>query len=223
MPKFNMSSAEATALANYFAAVDNAEYPYDLAPQRLDSELAARARAYAAALQEAGVPAPDGRTWAQEPNSVLIQRRFEDALNIVVDGNYCVKCHNVADFQAPGRDRAKAPNLSDVYRRLKPDFVRRWIAQPNMILPYTSMPVNVKFEPDKPFQGGVSQELYHGTSTQQVDALVDLLMNYDQFSRSSRKVADLVKPVTVPAEGAAPAEGTAPAATGPAATGNSGE
>jgi hypothetical protein len=218
MPKFNMSSREATDLANYFAAVDSSNYPYELAPQRLDSELAARARAYAETLQAANVPPPDGVPWAEQPSSVLVQRRFDDALQIVVDGNYCVKCHNVADYRVPGRERAKAPNLTDVYRRLKPDYLRRWIAQPNMILPYTSMPVNVKYDPAAPFQGGVSQDLYHGTSTEQVDALVDLLMNYDQFSRSSRKVAELVKPATVPAEGQTPAGG-APAA----ATGNSGE
>lgn len=217
MPKFNMSSSEATALASYFAAVDNADYPYELAPQRLDSELAARARAYAQTLAAANVAPPDGVAWDKQPTQTLIDRRFQDALNIVVDGNYCVKCHNVADYRVPGRDRAKAPNLSDVYRRFKPDYVRRWIAQPNMILPYTSMPINVKYDPAAPFQGGVSQDLYHGTSTEQVDALVDLLMNYDQFSRSSRKVAELVKPATVPAEG------TPPAGEAPAATGNSGE
>ena len=29
MPKFNMSSAEATALVNYFGARDGASYPYE--------------------------------------------------------------------------------------------------------------------------------------------------------------------------------------------------
>jgi hypothetical protein len=210
MPKFNMTSDEATALVNYFAAVDNADYPYKLAPQRLDSELAARARSYAEALDKAGVPSPQGR-WTQQPVEALIQRRFDDAMQIVVDGNYCVKCHNVAEYQPPGRERAKAPNLTDVYRRMRPDYVRRWIAKPSAILPYTSMPENIKYEPDKPFQGGVSQDLYHGTSTEQVDGLVDLLMNYDHYARASRKVADMVKPATMPPTGT------------PAATGNSGE
>jgi hypothetical protein len=117
----------------------------------------------------------------------------------------------------PARDRAKAPNLADVYRRFRPDYLRRWIAQPAMILPYTPMPVNVKYEPGKPFLGGVSQDLYHGTSIEQVDGLVDLLMNYDQFARSSRKIAGLVKPATIPPEGAPPAGGTTPA-TGSAPT-----
>jgi hypothetical protein len=228
MPKFNMTSAEATALVNYFAAVDNADYPYELAPQRLDSELTAKAYAYAQELDKAGVESPGGQPWTRQPIETLLQRRFDDALNIVVDGNYCVKCHNVADFQAPGRDRAKAPNLADVYRRFRPDYLRRWIAQPAMVLPYTPMPVNVKYEPGKPFLGGVSQDLYHGTSIDQVDGLVDLLMNYDQYARSSRKIAGMVKPATIPPEGAPPAGGAAPTTGGPttggpAASGNPGE
>ncbi|MEX2175973.1 MAG: hypothetical protein WD872_16545 [Pirellulaceae bacterium] len=231
MPKFNMSSDEATALVNYFAAVDNAKYPYQLSPRRLDSQMAAEARDYAAALEAAGEMPAEGGAWSEQSPSELLARRYDDAMQIVVDGNYCVKCHQVGDFEPQGRDRAKAPNLADVYRRFKPEFLRRWIAQPNMILPYTSMPVNVKYDPALPFEGGVSQELYHGTSTEQVDALVDLLMNYDQYSRQSRKIADMVKPVAVPIEGA-PAEGApagdapaeaAPATEAPAATGSSGE
>ncbi|MCI0362177.1 MAG: hypothetical protein L0211_27155 [Planctomycetaceae bacterium] len=225
MPKFNMTSDEATSLANYFAAVDNANFPHELSTQRLESELAAKARDYGRALDQAGVSAPDGQSWSKQPIDSLIDRRFDDAMQIVVDGNYCVKCHKVGDFQPTGRDRAKAPQLTEVYRRLKPDFLRRWIAKPNSILPYTSMPENVKYEPEKPFQGGVSQNLYHGTSTEQVDALVDLLMNYDTYARRGRRVAEMVKPATVPAEGTtpaestAPAEGTAPATGAPSATG----
>jgi hypothetical protein len=211
MPKFNMTSDEATKLVNYFAAVDNADFPFQLSPQRLSSELAAQAKAYGRSLDEAGVAAPEG-TWAEQPTEALVARRFEDALKIVVDGNYCVKCHLVSDFEPTGSNRGKAPNLADVYRRLRPDYTRRWIAQPNAILPYTSMPVNIKYDPAAPHLGGVSQDLYHGTSIEQVDGLVDLLMNFDAFSRESRRIADLVKPATAPAEGAAPADGTAPTA-----------
>src|SRR5690606_36727388 len=45
MPRFNMSDEEARALANYFAAVDGAEYPYQPIPQQqppyLDEQLVA--------------------------------------------------------------------------------------------------------------------------------------------------------------------------------------
>jgi hypothetical protein len=210
MPKFNMSSEEATALVDYFAAVDNADYPYQLNPERLESELASKAKTYARTLERANVEAPaEGGNWQQQPVDALIEKRYGDALNIVVSGDYCVKCHRVADFTPSGSIRAQAPNLADVYRRFKPTYLRDWIANPKMILPYTPMPVNIAYDPTAPYLGTkVNQDLYHGTSVEQVDALVDLLMNYDQFSRQSRKIAELVKPATLPAEG------TPPAATG---------
>ena len=98
-----------------------------------------------------------------------------------------------------------APNLADVYRRLRPEYVRNWIANPVMILPYTPMPVNVKYVASAPHKGGVSQDLYHGTSVEQVDALVDLLMNYDEFARERTSIRAL-----------APADASTP----PAAAGN---
>src|SRR5207244_7955128 len=47
MPRFNMSSSEATALANYFAAVDNADFPYAYSSGRDRSRLAAMEAEYA--------------------------------------------------------------------------------------------------------------------------------------------------------------------------------
>jgi hypothetical protein len=73
-----------------------------------------------------------------------------------------------------------------------------------MILPYTPMPVNVKYVASAPNKGGVSQDLYHGTSVEQVDALVDLLMNYDEFARENTSIKALV-PAMPPAASAAEA------------------
>ncbi len=42
MPKFNMSSDEATKLVNYFAAVDGVDYPYDFDPRTRESHLRKR-------------------------------------------------------------------------------------------------------------------------------------------------------------------------------------
>lgn len=203
MPKFNMSSAEATALVDYFAAVDNATWPYTHSQTRQTSRLAEEEARYLAKLEEAGKVGeapPPGSMW-----------RLDDALDIVTDGNYCVKCHIVADYSPTGSNRAKAPNLANVYRRLRPEYARDWIANPKMFLPYTSMPVNIPYDPDLPNLGGVKQELYHGTSIEQVDAVVDLLMNYDLYTRESKKIADRVTPAT-PMEGTPPAETTGEAA-----------
>src|SRR5690606_30353905 len=66
MPRFNMSSAEAAALVNYFAAKDAVDYPYEFDPRTRTQYLREQA--------------------AQRPN------RMEDALRLVTDSNYCVKC-----------------------------------------------------------------------------------------------------------------------------------
>ena len=131
--------------------------------------------------------------------------RFTDAMKIVTSQDYCVKCHIVGDYNPTSSDRAKAPDLARVYRRLRPDYLRRWIANPASILPYTAMPVNIKYDPDAPNLGtAVPQDLYHGNSVEQVDALVDLLMNFDRYARERSKIAPLVKPAksaTTPAAG----------------------
>ena len=183
MPKFNMSSKEAEEIAAYFAAKDNTNYPHEFQSRRRGDHLASADERY----QEV---AGEDRT------------RLNDAMKIVVNGNYCVKCHLVGDFVPKGSPRALAPNLAKVFERLRPDYVKRWIANPKMILPYTAMPVNVPYDPEAAQLGGVSQDLFVGTSEDQVDGLVDLLMNFDEYARRRAKIAPLVQePKTADATG----------------------
>lgn len=180
MPRFNMSPAEATSLVNYFAAAEGAEFPYAFQSRRQKEHLAEKEASYrqtASGKQSEGEP----------------RNRFHDAMRIVVNNNYCVKCHLVEDFAPTGSERAKAPNLAMTYRRLRPEYLRQWIANPKSILPYTSMPVNLPYDPDAPNLGGVSQDLYHGTSIDQVDGLVDLLMNFDEYAKERNSIVALVK------------------------------
>jgi cytochrome c2 len=170
MPKFNMSSAEATALANYFAAVENASYPYEFDQRTRRGHLASMER--------------------ENPN------HLDDALKIVTDNNYCVKCHLIGDFEPTGSDRAKGPALDDVANRLRPDYVHDWVANPKRFLPYTGMPVNIP--PDKP----VSQDLYKGDSHDQLNALVDLLMNFDRYAERQTSIRRMIKAPPPGAEGA---------------------
>ena len=179
MPKFNMSSDEATKLVNYFAAVDGVAYPYDFDPRTRQSH-----------LEQAEAEHPD---------------RMADALKIVVDNNYCVKCHLLGDFAPEGSDTAKAPQLDDVFKRLRPEYTLDWVANPKRILPYTGMPVNIP--PDKP----VSQDLYKGDSVQQLDAVVDLLLNYDRYLETKTSIKPLIKSQAPAAE----AEANASAAASP--------
>jgi cytochrome c551/c552 len=139
---------------------------------------------------------------------------LEGALKIVTNTNYCVKCHLVGDYTPPGSVKALAPQLERVHERLRPDYVHDWIANPKRFLPYTGMPVNIPY--DKP----VSQDLYAGTSEQQVDALTDLLMHFDLFAKRNLSLerflgqpAAVEPPAADAAEAAKPAKLAEPAAS----------
>jgi len=167
MPNFHMTSDEASKLVDYFAAKSSAGYPYEYNQRRRTDYLAGL---------EAGHPA-----------------LMNDAMKIVTDSNYCVKCHSVGDYQVKGAVRATAPNLDQVYRRLRPDYVNRWVANPQRILPYTGMPVNIPYDPTPPTFGGISQQLFPGPSTAQLEGVVSLLMNFDEYARRQTSVKGLVK------------------------------
>lgn len=155
-------------LVNYFAAMDNVDYPYDYD--------ARTGRDYLAALERA------------RPG------RMNDALNIVTDGQtYCVKCHSVGDYTPAGTPSALAPNLDRTYQRIRPGFLRDWLANPKRLLPYTVMPQN--FPRDNP----APQDLFQGTSREQLEAVVDLLLNYDRFMESKTSIKPLVREA-LPAE-----------------------
>ena len=196
MPKFNMTSDEATALVNYFAAHDNAKYPYEMTETRQDARLIRAEMEYRSLIPPSEI---------KEPNRSV---RYDHAMRIVVNNNYCVKCHQVGDYVPPGSARALAPNLADVYRRLRSGYVRNWVANPKMILPYTSMPVNIKYDESAPYHGGISQDLYRGNAEEQLEGLVDLLMNFDQYAKSNTQISDLVPPpmAAPPAAATPPAE-----------------
>lgn len=173
MPNFHMSSDEASKLVNYFAAISNAEFPYEYQERRRAGYLAQAEAAHPGVLK--------------------------DAMNIFTDGNYCVKCHALGDYEAKGSPRSLGPKMDDVYRRLRPEYLRNWVARPLRILPYTPMPTNITFEPKPPYFGGVDQKLFPGTSIQQLDGVVDLLMNFDEYARRQTSVKGLVKePATTP-------------------------
>jgi hypothetical protein len=183
MPRFNMSPAEATKLVNYFAAKDQVEFPYTFTDRRRSDHLKAEEKAYAARLVEE-------RGESDPPAGV----RFRDAMQIVTNSNYCVQCHPVGDYDPDKELRGKGPDLARVYSRLRPDYLRSWLAKPSGILPFTGMPVNIAYDPNLPFTGSqVPQDLFHGDSTDQIDGLLDLLMNFDIYAKQRSEITPLVR------------------------------
>src|SRR6185369_4027337 len=107
---------------NYFAAVDNADFPYESVPQREASY--------------------------RDAHLTKNPQYFGDAFKIVADANVCTKCHRVGDYVPAGDPKAQAPDLLRVHERMRPEFLTEWLARPKELLPYTGMPVN--FPLDKP-------------------------------------------------------------------------
>ena len=96
---------------------------------------------------------------------------------------------------------ADAPDLANVSRRFKPEYTRRWIAKPDWIQPYTPMPENIPYQPNTGFVrieidaegNSTTLQIYHGDSTAQLDALVDLLINFDRYTSGQTQIAPLVE------------------------------
>ncbi len=181
MPRFNMSSAEAEALAAYFAAVDGAEYPSEFNPRR-DTRY----------LQQQE---------AQQPG------RLRDAFSIVTHTQHCGACHVVQNFIPTRFD--KAPNLADVYRRLRPEYVRQWLANPKRFLPYTAMP-NTQFKLGQPtpfaprtFPPHVQMGpvLQSGDPQVQLEAVTDLLLNWDVYLKQQQTIQAIQPPKGAAAAG----------------------
>jgi hypothetical protein len=186
-----MSPDEATKIAAYFAAVDNADYPYQFDDRRREAHLTASERQYRqGGAEKAGADAND-----------LDRSRMDDALKVVT--NVCVKCHLVGDYAPSGTNLVKGPNLAQVNRRLRPSYLRNWIADPKRILPYTGMPVNVPYDELAPNLGtNIPQDLYHGNSLEQLEGLVDLLANFDAYTKGRLSIKPMVKaePAAPPAD-----------------------
>lgn len=165
MPRYNFSPVEAGKLVDYFAAVSGVDFPYSSDPRSRSTIL--------------------GGPGDERP------RRLDEAMRMVGDTTtYCAKCHLVGDFSPGGEIRTVlAPNLDRVGRRLRPQYVRRWLANPRSVLPYTAMPVNFPATGEP-----IDAQRFPGNSVEQLDAVMDLLLNYDEYFRSRTSIRQLVPP-----------------------------
>jgi len=164
MPKYTMSPDEAGKLVDYFAAVAGVDFPYSSDPRGRSLGLEARER--------------------KRPN------RLDDAMRIVIDRTtFCTKCHLVGDY-GPGGEIATVlgPALDRAGKRLRPEYLRRWLANPKSLLPYTGMPVN--FPPTGP---PIGQDLFEGESIEQLDAAMDLLLNYDWYMKRRTSIREMIE------------------------------
>ncbi len=148
MPRFGLSRDEAAKLTDYFAATAGAEYPYTAKP-----------------------------TAQSDP---LPMKQLDKAMRLVRDSEtYCAKCHLIDEYHPAASNRTLlAPRLDDVAARIRPEYVRRWLAEPKSVLPYTAMPAHFPASGEP-----LGQELLPGSSREQLDAVAELLLRYDDYMR----------------------------------------
>lgn len=162
MPRFQFSPDEAAALVDYFAAAGGVDFPYAAGPENLPRD---------------GVDAARISSW-------------EQAMRIVVDRTtFCAKCHRIGDYSPGGETQTiLAPDLAQVGRRIRPEYLRRWLADPRSILPYTGMPVN--FPPEG---AALGQDLMPAASRDQLEAVADLLLHYDAYLQSRAPIRTMME------------------------------
>lgn len=120
------------------------------------------------------VAIPERESSYLAPIEVKRPEYLEDAWKLVTNKELCIKCHPVGGIQPVGKPEELGPMLSRAPDRLRPDWMYRWIANPGRLVPYTAMPVN--FKKDEPKY----QELFKGSSAEQVRAARDALINYNR-------------------------------------------
>ncbi|MEX2288042.1 MAG: c-type cytochrome [Planctomycetaceae bacterium] len=166
MPKFNLSPDEAQSLANYFASVDGAPYPYQYVPEREPSYIDEKNEELKPVLD-------DGK--------VEYLSQAWKTLNLPL----CIKCHSLGGrtfkISDPVND-VRGPDLQQVTDRLRSDWLLLWLYKPQWITPYTSMP--------PPFAKNQPQfrELFGGDPKLQTIAVRDALMNYHRLMEREGKV-----------------------------------
>jgi cytochrome c2 len=110
-----------------------------------------------------------------------LRRQWEDTGVYLADGyrllvnsnSPCLGCHAVGSV--PSKE-AKGPNLDLSYDRLRPGWTEHWLANPARLMQPTIMPAN--FPRDK----RQYNEVFDGTSVEQVQAVRDVLMNFPKVA-----------------------------------------
>jgi hypothetical protein len=180
MPQFNMSDREAQAFANYFAAVDGTEYPYQNIPQRQPAYIASATREYLDEYPEDAKAEPDylARSW-------------------MMFGKYgaCRQCHSVAGDEFKVLDPTQVthgPDLDQrVASRFRPEYLDAWLHSPQWVLPYTGMAGPTA----APLDG-----YFNKNPNQQVESLRDAILNFNELLQREGKIEPPPPgpPVTVP-------------------------
>ncbi|MHB1422036.1 MAG: c-type cytochrome [Gemmataceae bacterium] len=97
-----------------------------------------------------------------------------DAYKLLTDRNLCLQCHNIGDVVISS---PQGPNLALTAERLRPDWVKEWIANPDRLFGYApAMPQNF------PNDSLDYQDRFVGKTIDQVIAVRDILMDLSRVA-----------------------------------------
>ena len=144
MPTFSLPDDEATSIARFFAETENESYPYEYIFETKKEYIGAKE--------------------AMSPGYLLAAKRLFESKDV-----NCILCHVKGEKMPEGDKTGWAPDLLLAKRRLKPDWIKRWLLDPQSIQPGTKMP---KF-----FREGEFQDYISGTPEEQAEVMKDYLMN----------------------------------------------
>ncbi len=92
-----------------------------------------------------------------------------DAYKLLTDRQLCLQCHDVGDVRTSS---PQGPNLALTAARLRPEWVKEWIANPDRLFAYKpAMPQNF------PNDSVQYQDRFTGSTIDQVIAVRDILMD----------------------------------------------
>ncbi len=121
------------------------------------------------------------KTWKSDKGKDQLRKEWEetgayasDAYKLLTDRNLCLQCHNVGDVvsQSP-----QGPNLDLTAQRLRPEWVKEWIGNPDRLFGYKpAMPQNF------PNDSVQYQDRFVGTTLDQVIAVRDILMDLQRIA-----------------------------------------
>jgi mono/diheme cytochrome c family protein len=115
-------------------------------------------------------------------NQKAIPKNYVEAGRKLASPDYfnCFSCHQQGDRKPEGPEAGWAPDLVMAKRRLNPDWIIRWIRDPQALQPGTKMPAFYNFNDDIP---DGPDDVLGGDDARQVEALRDFVLTLKPISK----------------------------------------
>lgn len=146
MPKFSYTEGEINSLIGFFNAYSGVDIPYEFYPKLTKEYIMERIK---------------------EDNDYLLKGRT------IFEKLECASCHILGEKKPSGEPDSWAPDLLLARERLNPDWMEKWIKDPQLIQPQTKMPS--LFQDEK--QRELIKDIFNGEVKKQIEAVVNYILH----------------------------------------------